>query len=841
MGVIRPIRQTATRPGSRRVASGSLATIIAGTIAIVPAAAAGASPRAGLGDGSATSVAKDASPLAAFTDGAPYRTGVLPSLAWERAHRGVDRSSSTTPAELIYNGGTDGVGVTIGHEHVYLVFWGSQWGKQSTGSNGYTVFSGDRSGVAPRLQAFFKGLGTSGDSWSGVMTQYCQGVPAGSTSCPKGTYHVAYPTGGALSGVWEDTSGAAPLKALASQIATEANRGAAHFGSTTAASNRDAQYIVVSPTGTDPDGYKENGFCAWHNYTGPTSGGGSPYGPLAYTNLPYIPDAGKPCGANYVNAGPAGLLDGVTLTVGHEYAETVTDQFPEGGWIDSGGEEAGDKCDWILPGQVGGALDIHLTTGSFAVQSIWANDGAHGGGCDASHPIVENGNIISVSNPGAQAGQPGRSASLQIHAGDSARAEKLTYSATGLPPGLAISASTGLVSGTPNTTGTYPVTVMVKDPTGSYGSTIFNWTIGTSPATWRTVGTPDPSTSYDELVGLSCPSTLSCTAVGISGKDHGDIPLIEQWNGHIWAASSSLTHIWGQLYGISCPSTSYCAAVGYVGSTSEMPLAAEWLHGQWAVEKLAVPTGWISAGFSSVSCVSPTSCVAVGNYTTAVGGQEATLLLAAQWNGVAWKLVTIPSPKNVLWSSLTSVSCSSPTACEAVGSDYSVGGQGIALAERWNGTAWVLQTLPGVSGAAGQFVTGLSCSADGVCMAVGSSYATYGGETPTYWMWHGTSWSAPVSTPQPTGSIDTTLDSVSCYGAGDCTVAGNWTTGAHVTLTWAEAWNGAHWLIEQTPDTSHMNFSEFFSISCTSSSICGAAGSNGGSTGATHTFVNQTF
>ncbi|GHD89343.1 putative Ig domain-containing protein [Streptomyces naganishii] len=89
------------------------------------------------------------------------------------------------------------------------------------------------------------------------------------------------------------------------------------------------------------------------------------------------------------------------------------------------------------------------------------------------------GNTVTVTNPGSQSTATGGSASLQIQASDSAGAS-LTYSATGLPPGLSINSSTGLISGTASTAGTYQVTVTAKDSTGASGSTSFTWTVGTS-------------------------------------------------------------------------------------------------------------------------------------------------------------------------------------------------------------------------------------------------------------------------------------------------------------------------------------------------------------------------
>ncbi|MGW0209429.1 putative Ig domain-containing protein [Streptomyces sp. NPDC003233] len=87
------------------------------------------------------------------------------------------------------------------------------------------------------------------------------------------------------------------------------------------------------------------------------------------------------------------------------------------------------------------------------------------------------GNTVTVTNPGSQSTTTGSSVSLQIKATDSGGAS-LTYSASGLPTGLSINSSTGLISGTASTAGTYQVTVTAKDSTGASGSTSFTWTVG---------------------------------------------------------------------------------------------------------------------------------------------------------------------------------------------------------------------------------------------------------------------------------------------------------------------------------------------------------------------------
>jgi serine protease len=228
---------------------------------------------------------------------------------------------------LIYNGGP------VEHNPtVYLVFWGSQW-------------DSDGNGVQQYLQGFFGGLGGSGDNWSTITTQYPDNSGAPSFN------------GSVLGGTWVDDSAAAPANAQQSDIAAEAQVGAQHFG----VSGPDADVFVVSPSGTSPDGFPNSGFCAWHDWNGTT----------AYTNMPYVLDAGSGCGANSVQ----NQLDGFSIVGGHEYAEAVTDPEPSSGWVDSSGEEIGDLCAWQ------GLTTLGLATGSYAIQPLWSNNA---GGCVAS-------------------------------------------------------------------------------------------------------------------------------------------------------------------------------------------------------------------------------------------------------------------------------------------------------------------------------------------------------------------------------------------------------------------------------------------------------------------------
>jgi hypothetical protein len=98
-----------------------------------------------------------------------YRDGLVPMLSSAQGSPTIKAACSSSCVH--FRGGVSGVGVTTGKEQVYLVFWGDQWGTQGTNSSGYATYTGDPTGIAPDLQAFFKGLGTGGELWSGIATQ----------------------------------------------------------------------------------------------------------------------------------------------------------------------------------------------------------------------------------------------------------------------------------------------------------------------------------------------------------------------------------------------------------------------------------------------------------------------------------------------------------------------------------------------------------------------------------------------------------------------------------------------------------------------------------------------
>lgn len=260
---------------------------------------------------------------------------------------GPPGGGSTKTNNLIYNGGTSGIGVETAPK-IYLVFWGSQWDNN------------DPSGEAAILTSFLGAVG--GSPWLNSVSEYCQDVAQGTIFCNGSGTSAGNPSG-VLVGSWYDTGSAAPRSPKQRDLAAEAVRAAEHFGNNTTGTNDSVQYVIATASGYYSRGFGVQ-YCAWHSYTS------SSYGNIAYTNLPYITDAGPNCGANFNGLGANA---GITIVEGHEAAETITDQFPSGGWIDSSGSENGDKCAWISKGQ-GASADVTFPDGStFPVQSLWSN------------------------------------------------------------------------------------------------------------------------------------------------------------------------------------------------------------------------------------------------------------------------------------------------------------------------------------------------------------------------------------------------------------------------------------------------------------------------------------
>jgi hypothetical protein len=224
------------------------------------------------------------------------------------------------------------------------------------------------------------------------------------------------------------------------------------------------------------------------------------------------------------------------------------------------------------------------------------------------------------------------------------------------------------------------------------------------------------------LAGVSCSSTRACVAVGHAGNSVGTSgsTLAERWVGGRWRLARTPARAGARvsfLSGVSCTSSVACTAVGYTTTRSgiALTLAERWDGTRWALQQTPTPLTTASVQLTGVSCPAPTSCTAVGFF--AVTGFD--VMLAERWDGSRWSIEHARYPAGARAVQLTAVSCPSPTSCTAVGSFNNRVGFDVTLAERRGGGRWAIERPANPAGAVGSTLAGVSCWSATRCLAVG--------------------------------------------------------------------------------------------------------------------------
>jgi hypothetical protein len=290
---------------------------------------------------------------------------------------------------------------------------------------------------------------------------------------------------------------------------------------------------------------------------------------------------------------------------------------------------------------------------------------------------------------------------------------------------------------------------------------------------WTILPTPN-SSSDNFLFGVSCPGVGSCAAVGQHGQVFVAQTLIEMWDGTSWSIvpTPNRGSSDNRLLGVSCPSLNFCVAVGesvgqYVnGNPVGVTTLVETFDGtSWTITPSPNPNGLgTNSGLNSVSCTTPTNCVAAGGSFDATGIRT----LVESWNGTTWSIVPTPSPTS--GDLLLGVSCAEVTSCMAVGTSGIFGPTPRqTLAEIWNGSSW--SVIPSPDGGPGENrLNAVSCDQPHRCVTVGRANDGTVNRSLVE-AWDGTSLSLVPSPNQ--GSGDNELLGVSCSHGPKC-VAGGW-------------------------------------------------------------------
>lgn len=339
---------------------------------------------------------------------------------------------------------------------------------------------------------------------------------------------------------------------------------------------------------------------------------------------------------------------------------------------------------------------------------------------------------------------------------------------------------------------------------------------------------PAGDTVPGALNAVSCTGPASCMAAGSYVSSGATVTLAESWNGTRWTVRPTPDPAGGgvpAVYGLGCGAAGACLATGsyYLGS-NVTPLAEWWDGTQWAIESVPLPAGAVGGALDAASCSSATACEAVGTYTTS-GDQS--MALAESWDGSTFTIMPVPVPANATTSTLTAVSCASAAVgCEAVGWVEMPSAAGArALTEGWNGIAWSVQATPRARGASqSTFPGGVSCASGGACTSAGLGVTDAGDDRGWAQAWNGTSW-ANQTVPQPPGAPDSILSGVSCTLAGSaCAAVGYSSADGSVFTNYAEGWNGVRWTVQRLPAPAGTQTGDMTGVSCSSADACTGVG-----------------
>ena len=188
--------------------------------------------------------------------------------------------------------------------------------------------------------------------------------------------------------------------------------------------------------------------------------------------------------------------------------------------------QTGSTLTWTATGLPAG-LSINSSTGTISGTpttagtssvTITATDGGGFHGSATFSWTVTN--TVSVTNPGAQSSGSGSAiTALTDSAADSQAGSTLTWTVTGLPAGLSINSSTGTISGTPTTAGTYPVTITATDGSGFHGSATFSWTVTNTVTVTRPGNQSSVSGSAVSPVGIAATDSSSTATLAYAAAN----------------------------------------------------------------------------------------------------------------------------------------------------------------------------------------------------------------------------------------------------------------------------------------------------------------------------------
>jgi hypothetical protein len=329
--------------------------------------------------------------------------------------------------------------------------------------------------------------------------------------------------------------------------------------------------------------------------------------------------------------------------------------------------------------------------------------------------------------------------------------------------------------------------------------------------TWHSVAvpTPKPTVALINLTGVSCKATTDCVLVGAyitpagAGAGAGgetdagaERPYALTWNG------KSLTPTdappvpddsgFASLTGVSCiTTTKSCVAVGDSKGGAGPLLMETWNGAKWTLRTASIPGGAQSAYPAAVSCHFLTFCIVIGESYASAAGTPAMLL--ARWNGTSFSTMKAAVPADAADITLNDISCPSTTMCAVAGfSSNRSGTSAFGFTEMWNGDSWTADKAAAPNGDAKSFLYGVSCRANGTCVAVGGAGPSTATRA-TALSYNGKTWTAE-DVPSPAAGKSSDLFGVNCLRTDECVAIGE-IVGSTTATPLGGLWDGSWRLV----------------------------------------------
>jgi hypothetical protein len=379
----------------------------------------------------------------------------------------------------------------------------------------------------------------------------------------------------------------------------------------------------------------------------------------------------------------------------------------------------------------------------------------------------------------------------------------------------------------------------------------------TAPLSAQRAATPADADHVPQAIlnAVACPSAGACVAVGRYEGPHGSEALIDteaygNWQGTqtVTLPADALDGANGVLNGVACTSVGNCVAVGQYETTQstsspsisvvEAPMTVTESGGVWgAARRAPLPPGATTSSvtaLNAVSCPKAGACVAVGQFTTAVG-DEAVIVRqkAGTWGGA--RVPQLPKwAKSNFITQLDGVSCLAVGYCVAVGQfvTRAPARQPLVVIEAkgvWQrGRAAAVPTTRR-NPWGGLFA--VTCRSWGDCVAVGVYEGLTGGGQGLIVTEKSGHWITPVTAKLPpvtkTSSMSDQLLGVSCPAAGRCYAVGQYTDKAvdqGVVLTEVKGFWSLGQIAPRPADASSPPYVGLNGVACPTTTSCAMVG-----------------